>query len=92
MAYQFIGEDVPELKLFPKEQRRTIFLRAARKSYGHFSTWAGFCLCVAVTYCGVEYSGQINESLRRFFAAAKTSEMFLNLGISWAGLGALYYF
>jgi hypothetical protein len=32
MAYQFIGEGVPELKLFPKEQRRTIFLRAARKS------------------------------------------------------------
>ena len=92
MAYKFIGEDVPELKLFPKAQRRTIFLRAARNSYGHFSTWAGFCLCVAVTYCGVEYSVHINESLRRFFAAARTSEMFLNMGISLVGLGALYYF
>lgn len=91
MAYKFMGENVPELKRFPKEQRRAMFLCATRKSYRHFSTWAGLCLFGALAYCGAEYSCQINESLRGFFASTRRSEMVLSTGICWAGLGALYY-
>lgn len=92
MAYKFVGENMPELKLFPKEQRRALFLCAARRSYGHFSTWAGLCLWIAFVYCGAEYVDQINEALRGIFVPTKRSEMFLSLGLSLVGFGALYCF
>ena len=92
MAYKFMGEDMPELTCIPTGQRRASYLRAVKKSYGHFGTWAGLCLFVALAYCGAEYSHQINESVRHFFASKERSEMFLSMGMCCAGIGTLYYF
>src|SRR5665647_672016 len=92
MAYKFIGENLPELTCIPMGQRRASFLHAAKKSYGYFGTWVGFCLFIALTYCSAKYSHQINESVRGFFASREISEIFLNIGMCCAGFGTLYYF
>jgi hypothetical protein len=48
MSFRFIGESSPELRRYPPEQRRAIYFRAVKASYGNSKTWIGLLLFISV--------------------------------------------
>jgi hypothetical protein len=92
MGYEFLGERVQELKHIPAEQRRSSFLRAVKKPYGHFSTWLGLFIFLALSYLGATYGKEFNQQVREFFASSERSEMFLSVATTWVGMFVLYHF
>ena len=92
MSYKFIGENIPELKEIPAEERRKVFLIAVAKSYIHGRTWFGLLLFFAAGYLAVNFAPEIAEKLGKAFSTPTRGEMLVNMGLWCGALLALYCF
>ncbi len=92
MSYQFIGENVRELKEVPAEERRKIFLKAVGRSYLHGRTWFGLLCFILASYVGATFSQQIADTLGELLSTPTRGEMFVSVGLSGVALLALYRF